>query len=226
MTSISFSQLLQKIFNDGKLANHNDEYFIQKYYNKDNILESISHIATITDHKILNRIYNISKRIQDNCECGIRHFRHPQITSICNYEPLFAQLLFRNCIINNPYAILDMQSRVSYDSLISLDNNEIFAYQGYHIFIFAQKYKSYDVMVELLCDETNKDGKNFWIRHTKARCQNAKTDKDVDDIICEIKYIINKDLSSPQQIYDALKDINGNECTNKIYSYFQSYLFY
>ena len=55
-TCILFNQLLKKLYDNRQLVNHDDPYFLSRYYNVENILEITKHVDKITDSKNLNYV--------------------------------------------------------------------------------------------------------------------------------------------------------------------------
>lgn len=87
-TCISFNQQLKKLYDNRQLVNHNDPYFLSRYYNVENILEITKHVNKITDSKILNYVC-----MMINKDYTVEFKTHGLLVE---------NLVKRYCVIDNP----------------------------------------------------------------------------------------------------------------------------
>lgn len=87
-TCILFNQQLKKLYDNKQLVNHNDPYFLSRYYNAENILEITKHANKITDSKNLNYVCML---IDKDYTVGFK-----------THIQLVEKLVKQYCVIDNP----------------------------------------------------------------------------------------------------------------------------
>jgi hypothetical protein len=201
MTSKLFRNFLQQMYDDKKLINYNDPYFVSKYYSVNSILNITKYIPTITNHKILNYVYDKAQKI------ALRHD--------CN--DIYTYLLRQNCIYNNTYCVERLSYQVPNEMCIQLFNSEPVFDNGLRSYLvaFALKHKSYDVALVLGSYEYT------WVNYIRDRYETTTTVQKIGELIGEIEFIRTSGKYSFSELHmRLLEGTDDNKCITKVSAYF------
>lgn len=190
-----YENILQQLFDNKQLSDHNDSYYLYKYYNPTNIRTVENHIPSITNYNSLNYIFYTAYFTCDNRHKGV--YTHLGLVS-CIREPLLLQYCIINFVTRIEYLII-LLNGLYHKPIFSGDS-----VKGSELLYAAFKYESYDFIILLLSQEWMI---SKWSYIFEARYLNENNS---NIIIKEINFLTNNHLMSLSQIYRCLHEQTFN----------------
>jgi hypothetical protein len=183
LTCTLWSKCCQQLYNENKMTNHNDLYYLKKHYNRNNINDIEEYITTITNHNCLNFIFFMHCRVPliQYVGCQNWYFKPESL----NIE-LLRLLMMQNCITDNVS---------KYESLEQL----MVIFQNYYLLDsllnFALNHKSHNISHILL---------SYAI--VMANWHNRISKLSSHELIKEVKFLLDNNFITLNKVYKFTKN--------------------